>query len=105
MLGIIQRSICCTTDNIQKLRVCIESVKFPGGKDKSTYTDVIMQVHKNGLMFKSSSNDSVITTTCKIKGKFFNSFTIEDNSGELSQEESQVNAPLMELCLPISELK
>ena len=83
------------------------------GSTKNQFNDVILQAHHNGIVLKSASNSGVIMTRCMIRTEFFteNSYNIEIRNEadkkrvEQETEEGRLGNPLIEFCLPISELK
>ena len=94
--------------------MCLESVKFPkSGHVKNQFNDVIMQAHRTGIVLKSASNSGVIMTRCMIRSEFFveGSYHIELRNPEDKKREEEegpqqgLGKPLIEFCLPISELK
>ena len=72
-----------------------------------------MQAHRTGIVLKSASNSGVIMTRCMIRSAFFveGSYQIEVRNPEDEKREAEegpqpgVGKPLIEFCLPISELK
>lgn len=110
----VENFIRCEIKDIGQFRVCLESVKFPkSGQTKNQFNDVILQAHMAGIVLKSASNSGVIMTRCMIRKEFFVEGTydidIRNEEDRLRVEkEMQVGGlgkPLIEFCLPISELK
>ena len=75
---------------------------------------MVLQAWKNGICLSSSSDNGIIMTRCMIKEEFFveKSYKIEVNyekeadiGGERNQSSQGRGPPLVELCLPIFELK
>ena len=72
-----------------------------------------MQAHHSGIVLKSASNSGVIMTRCMIREEFFlpNSYKIEIRNArdqarmDEDKEKGVLGDPLVEFCLPISELK
>lgn len=112
----VENHIKCEIRDIPQFRVCLESVKFPkSGVSKNLFNDVILQAHKAGIVLKSASNSGVIMTRCMIRREFFVEDTYiidiknESDLQRVNEEENQnlggLGKPLIEFCLPISELK
>ena len=72
-----------------------------------------MQAHHSGIVLKSASNSGVIMTRCMIREEFFETHTYkieiknEKDKGRNTEERDvgKLGDPLVEFCLPISELK
>ena len=83
------------------------------GETENQFNDVILQAYHNGIVLKSASNSRVMMTRCMIRTEFFkeNSYEIEIRNEadkkrvEQENEEGRLGNPLIEFCLPISELK
>ena len=86
----------------------MESVKFP-----RSVNDVILQAYRTGIVLKSASTSGVIMTRCMIRSQFFvqGSYQIEIRNEEDKRVQAEegpqpgLDIPLIEFCLPISELK
>lgn len=112
--GEVENFIRCEIKDIAQFRVCLESVKFPkSGTVKNQFNDVILQAHQSGIVLKSASNSGVIMTRCMIRKEFFveGQYIIEIRNEEDKKRDIEENRqgglgkPLIEFCLPISELK
>ena len=87
-------------------------MKFPVSH-KTRYNDVILQAHNNGIVLKSAAFSGTIMTRCMIKKDFFHNgnYHIEVRNEadrkrlEEEQQPSGMGKPLIEFCLPFSELK
>ena len=110
----LENFIRCEIKDLQQFSECLESVKFPKQTaTKNQFNDVILQAHHNGIVLKSASNSGVIMTRCMIRTEFFtdNSYHIDIRNEadkrrvEQENEEGRLGNPLIEFCLPISELK
>jgi hypothetical protein len=61
-------------DKIGVFRACLDSVRFPKGTAKNTYTDVLIQITTSGVTFQSVDVKGVISTRTLLKKDFFDKY-------------------------------
>eukprot|EP00347_Sterkiella_histriomuscorum_P005978 403354538 len=101
--------IKCEIKDIQEFKWCLDSVRFQTGPKK--FNDVVFQALMSGITLKSHSQQGTIMTKCMLKKDFFgdNFFDIQirkqsDLKKDFNLKENAMQ-PLIEFCLPFSELK